>query len=569
MRYLSIRLVQQQLDGLQVANFILNVVENTRRSFGYASVFRLVQNKICPLSLHQQPLNKSIIAAVIAFIYCTPLLGQVEGNYDMAYGNGGVALIDGTLQDLYVEEMAIQPDGKLVLAGYANYAERSAFLGRLNLDGSLDSSFADNGIFIYDQTDGYENYFQSVEVLADGKIIATGRLNNDGLLDWNPLIVRLNPEGTLDPSFGTENGITAFGTEYEEQMYKGAVTPNGKFIATGFLDNGDERFPIICRWDENGLPDASFDDFMVHLNAPELIGGYLYNVAADAAGNTYAIGATENNELLLVKTTNAGAPDTNFGDNGIYLLDVPIGITNILYDIKLTQSGDLLICGNLEGELLITKRNAETGAPISSFGDNGTVLIDVWGHYNSARDILELPDGQIIITGSSNQTISLTSTVILKLNEDGTPNPDWGLNGIVFFEFDGTDTHSIGSGVQPDGKIVSVCWSHLNQLIAVRYLSEAVSGIANNSPAVHQLFLSPNPTNSRSIFLEYELQRPSKIQVDLYDMLGQPISTILQAGRPAGLHTEALELPKGLSTGSYLIRVESAFGVSTMRVVVE
>ena len=105
----------------------------------------------------------------------------------------------------------------------------------------------------------------------------------------------------------------------------------------------------------------SFDDFIVSLDTPELIGVYLYNLVADEAGNVYAIGANSDNQQIIVKTTNDGSPDLSFGDNGISTIDGPAGLFNILYDIKITQSGELLICGGQDGKLLITKRNTQTG----------------------------------------------------------------------------------------------------------------------------------------------------------------------------------------------------------------
>ncbi|MCB0705067.1 MAG: T9SS type A sorting domain-containing protein [Saprospiraceae bacterium] len=512
--------------------------------------------------------NSVFLPILFSLLISTSLFGQAEGSYDLTYGNNGITVLDGSALDLNLEGMALQPDGKLILAGYTNVSNKDAFLARLNLDGSLDQSFADNGFFIYDYANDYENIFRSVEVQEDGKIIAMGYHNYDDQYNWDLLVVRLNSDGTLDSDFGLNNGASSVGTSERESVFNGSVAPSGKIVLTGNRLETD-ILPFLCRFNADGLPDDSFDGFMVTLDSPVLVGGYLTNAISDEDGNVYATGATEAFDFIVVKVLDNGAPDPNFGNNGILVLDSPNNIFDFGTSIRYSASGDLLYCGLSDEQLYISKIDTTTGDPITSFGDNGKVIIDVWNEFDIAEDIIELPNGQIIITGTSNQNQSLSSLVVVKLNADGTRNEDWGLNGIVFYDFNGLDNFGIGSAVQPDGKIVSASWSHGGQLIAIRYLNPDITAVTNISPAATGIQFYPNPSSGNTVTLEYVLQSPSDIQVDLFNALGQQIAVLIKGSRSSGLNTEALKLPSGLSTGIYLIQIKSNQGISTQQLVLE
>lgn len=85
------------------------------------------------------------------------------------------------------------------------------------------------------------------------------------------------------------------------------------------------------------------------------------------------------------------------------------------------------------------------------------------------------------------------------------------------------------------------------------------------TPAAAGIQVYPNPATSGTITLEYELAGPSKIRVELYNMIGRQITTLLYSERSMGLNQESLQLPSSLPDGTYLLRIESAEGISTQR----
>lgn len=117
--------------------------------------------------------------------------------------------------------VALQPDGKIVVASLSATDSDIVQVRRYNSDFSLDESF-----HLASNVEESGNYFTDVTVLSDGKILLSGYFINAYDGDDNVSgILRLNPDGTLDPTFDTNNG---FGNG--PQVYDCAVQSDGKIL---------------------------------------------------------------------------------------------------------------------------------------------------------------------------------------------------------------------------------------------------------------------------------------------------------------------------------------------------
>ncbi len=99
------------------------------------------------------------------------------GKPDLAFGNGGIATLDISGQQDHLLGMALQPDGKVLVVGMTTKINTAFTLGmfvaRFRSDGTLDKTFADNGVF----TRSNPSFFDAancVSVLADGNILIGG-----------------------------------------------------------------------------------------------------------------------------------------------------------------------------------------------------------------------------------------------------------------------------------------------------------------------------------------------------------------------------------------------------------
>lgn len=128
---------------------------------------------------------------------------NADGSLDNSFGTDG--LVDTQVTGL-AASVTVQADGKILLAG-GGEQEGSGFdfkIIRLNQDGSLDTSFGNAGVAVLDLT-GDRDMARDITVLADGKILVAGQSTYFGNPDFS--LIRLNPDGTLDTTFGALEGV--------------------------------------------------------------------------------------------------------------------------------------------------------------------------------------------------------------------------------------------------------------------------------------------------------------------------------------------------------------------------
>ena len=175
--------------------------------------------------------------------------------------------------DQYAAALAIQPDGKLLIAGYAFQGGINAFgalLARhdVTLDGSgwhfpLDSSFSSSGIsFYYDGSTPRRSFFNdAIALMSNGNAIAGGRIFDPATSSYtSALAYRLDAEGQISSVF--ESPVTPFG---DNSIRKALPDTHGNIVFTGFSgwddgqgDSGSGYFAMRTNATNVNTPDASF-----------------------------------------------------------------------------------------------------------------------------------------------------------------------------------------------------------------------------------------------------------------------------------------------------------------------
>ena len=124
--------------------------------------------------------------------------------------------------------LARTPDGKYVAAGYGSTgAQNGISIVRVTADGLPDPTFSDDGSTVVPIGTGGALAW-SVAVQTDGKVVAAG-YGADGPL-WPLALVRLNPDGSLDPTFGTGGKVSQSLGGRPAAFYSVAVQPDGKVV---------------------------------------------------------------------------------------------------------------------------------------------------------------------------------------------------------------------------------------------------------------------------------------------------------------------------------------------------
>ena len=178
-----------------------------------------------------------------------PVSSAKAGGLDTSFGGDGKVVTNLTRRNDAASALAIQADGKIVLARGGGFG-----VARYSSDGTLDASFSGDGRAFVNFTSGYDSAI-GVAIQADGKIVAAGMAGSGP--DKHPVfaLARWNSDGTLDASFGVNGKVmTDFtsGTDFAEGV---AIQADGKIVVVG--EAGPGKF-ALARYNSDGTLDASF-----------------------------------------------------------------------------------------------------------------------------------------------------------------------------------------------------------------------------------------------------------------------------------------------------------------------
>jgi uncharacterized delta-60 repeat protein len=175
-----------------------------------------------------------------------------NGSIDRTFGIDGRVLTDFTNQNDIAFGVAIQPDGKIVVAGTifnATGTEISAF-ARYLPNGSLDSSFDGDGKATFDAP-AADEVVGDVAIQGDGRIVAIGVSGADFL------VIRLNVNGSADATF-SEDGLVTTSVGGPAQATAVAIQPDGRIVAAGGVSGGSSFEFVLARYNPDGTLDATF-----------------------------------------------------------------------------------------------------------------------------------------------------------------------------------------------------------------------------------------------------------------------------------------------------------------------
>jgi len=127
---------------------------------------------------------------------------NANGTFDDTFGVNGAVVIPDPVTPEEVYKLAIQDDGKIVLGGLKNSSPQSYQFVKLTETGELDPDFGTEGIATLTHNDGNIPNLFNLSIEPDGKIIAGGNITM-GVGSSLASVVRLNPDGTPDETFGT------------------------------------------------------------------------------------------------------------------------------------------------------------------------------------------------------------------------------------------------------------------------------------------------------------------------------------------------------------------------------
>ena len=256
-------------------------------------------------------------------------------NYDEAFG------------------VAIQSDGKIVVGGFGVIGSGGDFaVVRYTSDGMLDPSFNGTGKVTTPIGSGIDQGY-SVAIQSDGKIVLAGFALLPGS-DNDFAVVRYNSNGSLDSSFnGTGKVTTPIGNADASDSGRAvAIQSDGKIVMTGNSGSGSDRDFAVVRYHPDGILDSSFNGtgkVTTSIGSGQDTGS---SVAIQSDGKIVVAGATANgfsSDFALVRYNTHGSLDSSFNGTGIVVTN--LGSFDVGNSVTIQSDGKIVVAGysNLNG----------------------------------------------------------------------------------------------------------------------------------------------------------------------------------------------------------------------------
>jgi uncharacterized delta-60 repeat protein len=271
---------------------------------------------------------------------------NTNGNPDLSFSGDGKLLTNMAGGNETAHAVAIQPDGKILVAGGGEVGGGADFmLARYNSDGSPDVGFSGDGVAFADFGGGGD-FGYGVALQPDGKIIVAGRGGQTSNYDF--ALVRFNANGTPDASFGTSGKVlTDFGSGLDRANAV-ALQPDGKIVVVGeSLSIGSDFDVAVARYNANGSLDSTFSsDGKVTIDFSHGT-DYGEAVSIQPDGKIIVAGSASNGanmDAALLRFNSDGTLDTSFSADGKLLIDVA-SADNWAYGVALQSNGRILVAG--------------------------------------------------------------------------------------------------------------------------------------------------------------------------------------------------------------------------------
>ncbi len=269
---------------------------------------------------------------------------NADGTLDAGFGTGGTVLTPIGTGNETPNAVARQTDGKLVAAGFATIAGNiDMALVRYNADGSLDATFGTGGIVTTAIGTGTDSA-NSVAVQLDGKIVVAGYASSGAV--YEIAVVRYDAGGSLDATFGTGgiattpvSGTYAIGTALQ-------IQPDGKLVVGGYT--GSPIDFALVRFNADGTLDATFGTGGKVATSIGAGTDQARGLLLQADGKLVLGGLTNissgNDDVALAKYDADGNLDTGFGTGGIVVTPVGAG-SDGLNGLALQADGKIVGAG--------------------------------------------------------------------------------------------------------------------------------------------------------------------------------------------------------------------------------
>jgi uncharacterized delta-60 repeat protein len=400
--------------------------------------------------------GRVVAALSVAGILATPAFGA-DGDLDPTFGKGGKVVTGFGAPAASANSLALQADGKIIAAGWVfdPSANVDFALARYLPDGSPDPTFGSGGRVQSDYA-GQFDIANAVAIQPDGKIIAAGFATIG--LDQVFAIARYLPDGSLDPTFDSDGRVTG---DFFGIVRALVLLPDGKVLVAGSGYSGATADFAMARYNPNGSLDTGFGKGGTVFTDFAGLSDGLYALVALPDGQLFAVGTTETNvtgnDLALARYNADGTLDFTFGIAGKMTRDF-FGRGDVPTSAALQPDGKIVIAMSIldqkDSEGMSAIRILPDGSPDPTFGIAGRAGAAVPGAFEIAHAIGLQSDGKIVMAGVALGP-TLYDFVLVRFETNGDLDPLFGSAGTVTTDFLGFNDDASALAIQPDGRIIA------------------------------------------------------------------------------------------------------------------
>lgn len=377
---------------------------------------------------------------ILLFILLATSLGYAQNNgLDQGFGSDGVVSIDLGLNSNDIAYDAVLSGGGILMVGSTENLEPQGVLARF-ANGALDLAFGNGG----------KVFFANAKVANDIKLLSDGKIAVAGMSNTGVFVARLNANGSLDTSFGT-NGYYRF---YANQPESHAVN----------------------------VDMALSDDGSIFLTG------------------TISIAGTNNTNFYIVKLTTDGSPDATFDGDGV-LYSAAGSLSRTSHTIIVQPDGKPVISGSFVSgpysDWLVARYSA-TGAPDLTFNTTGIKSISFFDNPEEAKCLVLQPDGKIVIGGNTTSDNDPTTFFALaRLTPDGQFDLSFSSDGRAFSGYSYENASATSILLDAEGSVYLGGYSNRNGSFDYQILKYLANGVRDNGFGTNGFLFPGNSTTDQ------------------------------------------------------------------------
>lgn len=439
---------------------------------------------------------------------------------------------------MYAHPLDVLPNGNILAGGF----DPVGYGLKVNIYSGQGDSLGRIGLLPGEE---WKEGVSVVKVLPDGKFLC----NNGG-----EELRRYRADGAIDSTFG----INGFAPLQKVRVVDLAISPEGKIYGVGKYGYSDTA--AVVAFLENGVPDSSFsDDGLLHYKQSEIEIFYCVELQEDGRllVSGFSFFAHKNRPASLIRFHPDGQLDSTFGVNGRILERLTRQSEG--YSLGVQPDQKIVMGGyTIPPYMASVLRYLPSGDRDIAFGDSGVVYLPI------GFEVLDLnirPDGKLLLFVWAPVHSNATGTMLVQLNPDGSMDQSFGSSGIFVCNTTPVDPPM---AMVPSGnnKLVTASTTYLGQtsfrqLHIHQFILDFNVGVLNppNRLSRAEVLIYPNPV-SRNIQLQFELQTPEVLDIQLMDMNGRVLQTVHRRQQfGAGQHEVAIEISETLPAGTYLLQI--------------